>query len=512
MAEYAYPMDSKVTYNGNGVPSFDRAVTSAQLRGMISEIITNGVLMANNSNALRVIANGDNTVTVQPGLCVINGAIKKFTEPTIMLRDAFDSNDNSAKGIAICAQLSLIDRNIRLVFYRYKAQSAADLIPLNQLIRDDNIYAIQLANIYIAPGSVRIVQSNITDTRLNTDRCGAVSSISQFDTTNLYNQIQSDLASFKSTEQADFQEWFKNLQTVLDTNTAAHLQNEIDGLNNSKTQLENSIDTSWHALDHLYEGRDLTVVFASEIANYSDEWAWIQARLNNHNLRGIHVADYIPINIVAGGGAPAQVHKAEIAGINTYRRTGDGVNEVGYHIDWITRDCYSVPVKWNTENNNNGNSSNAQPFLASNLKNWLDTVVYPRLETKLKNVIKPKRVLAPTRYQSGTTLTDDNSWAWSSFDKLWVPFESEVFDTPVWSTKGFGYGQAVQYPIFANSYEHRMKGAGPDGGRTHWWLASANSGNTTNAVNVSYNGYSIIDNASNELLVPLCFRTMEDAS
>ena len=209
MAEYAYPMDSKVTYNGNGVPTFDRAVTSAQLRGMIGGIITNGVLMANNSNALRVIANGDDTVTVQPGLCVINGAIKKFTEPTIMLRDAFDSNDNSAKGIAICAQLSLIERNIRIVYYRYNAQSAADLIPLNKLIRDDNIYAIQLANIYIAPGSVKIVQSNITDTRLNTDRCGAVSSISQFDTTNLYNQIQSDLASFKSTEQAEFQEWFE---------------------------------------------------------------------------------------------------------------------------------------------------------------------------------------------------------------------------------------------------------------------------------------------------------------
>ena len=232
MAEYAYPMDSNVTYNGNGVPSFDRAVTSAQLRGMISEIITNGVLMANDSNALRVIANGDNTVTVQPGLCVINGAIKKFTEPNTMLGDAIDFNND--RGIAICALLDPIERDIRIVFYRYNAQSATDLIPLNLLDRDDNRYAIQLANIYIAPGSTRIVQGNITDTRLNTERCGAVSSISQFDTTNLYNQIQSDLASFKSTEQAEFQEWFENLQTVLDSNAAAHLQNEIDGLSSSK--------------------------------------------------------------------------------------------------------------------------------------------------------------------------------------------------------------------------------------------------------------------------------------
>jgi hypothetical protein len=167
---------------------------------------------------------------------------------------------------------------------------------------------------------------------------------------------------------------------------------KLDALPTS-TQLENSIDTSWHASDHLYEGRDLTVVFASEIANYSDEWAWIQTRLNTHNLRGIHVADYIPINVTAGGGAPAQVHKAEVAGINTYRRTGNGVNEVGYHIDWITRDCYSVPVKWDTENNNNGNSSNAQPFLASNLKNWLDTVVYPGLRRNSRTLLSRRECL-----------------------------------------------------------------------------------------------------------------------
>jgi hypothetical protein len=237
MAEYAYPMDSKVTYNGNGIPSFDRAVTSAQLRGMISEIITNGVLMANNSNALRVIANGDKSVTIQPGLCVINGAIKKFTEAKTMQVPVPASADTNYRGIAICALFDLNSRDIRLVHYIYSAESATDLIPLNgkdSIDRTDARYAIQLANIYIAPGYTRIVQSDITDTRLDTERCGAVSSISQFDTTNLYNQIQSDLASFKSTEQAEFQEWFENLQTVLDSNTAAHLQNEIDGLSGSK--------------------------------------------------------------------------------------------------------------------------------------------------------------------------------------------------------------------------------------------------------------------------------------
>ena len=267
---------------------------------------------------------------------------------------------------------------------------------------------------------------------------------------------------------------------------------------------------AWDGINRIMlPGRDLTVVFADEIADYSDEWAWIQARLDAHDVSGLRVGDYIPINIAANGGIAAETHKAEIAGINTYRRTGDSGHEVGYHIDWITRDCYSGTVKFNTTNINNGNANSPSPFLASNLKSWLDGTLYPLLDAKLKNVIKTKRILAPSRYQSGATLTDDNSWAWQDFDKLWVPLETEIFDCLVWSTKGYGNGQAVQYPIFANSYEHRMKGAGPGGARANWWTASANSGTSTYVVGVGDGGNSSGHHASGAFCVPVCFRTME---
>lgn len=273
----------------------------------------------------------------------------------------------------------------------------------------------------------------------------------------------------------------------------------------AKQETENA--EIWNAANRSFlPGRDLTVVFADEIANYSDEWAWVQARLNAHNVSGWRVGDYIPIVIQAGNGIAAETHKAEIAGINPYRRTGD--TEVKYHVDWITRDLYSGAVQWNTTNNNNGTEAEPSPFLASNLFDWLTNTLYPLLETKLKNVIKNKRILAPTRYSSGGPLTDDNSWAWKDFGPLWVPLEAEIFDQSVWSTKGYGNGQAMQYPIFANSYEHRIKGAGPGGSRAIWWTASAYSGYATYAVNVSRNGHSSYDTASGAVRVPVCFRTM----
>lgn len=284
---------------------------------------------------------------------------------------------------------------------------------------------------------------------------------------------------------------------------------DLGDKSNLTTTDKSSVVEAINELNSNYEGVDLTVKFANEIANHSNEWAWIQSRLDNHNVRDLHVGDYIPINIAANGGIAAETHKAEIAGINTYRRTGDSGHEVGYHIDWITRDCYSGTVKFNTTNINNGNASNSSPFLASNLKSWLDGTLYPLLDAKLKAVIKAKRILAPYRYQSGATLTDDNSWGWQDFDKLWVPLEGEIFDSLVWSTKGYGNGQAVQYPIFANSYEHRMKGAGPGGARPAWWTASATSGLSTSVVLVSNYGTSSYYSTSSAICVPVCFRTME---
>ena len=267
----------------------------------------------------------------------------------------------------------------------------------------------------------------------------------------------------------------------------------------------NELDLGIKSNLHVYNGRNLVTAYADEIAEYANEWAWIQDRLDTHHVEDLRAGDYIPI--VVG----SETHFAEIAGINTYYNTGDNGYIVGYHIDWITRDCYSATVQWNTTNNNNGTEAQKNPFLSSNLKSWLDGTLYPLLETKLKNVIKSKRVLAPYRYQAGQTLTDDNSWGWESFDKLWVPFEHEVFDSIVWSTKGYGNGQAVTYELFANSYTHRVKGAGPNGSRTYWWLASSISGGSTHVVSVDSCGHSHSDSASYAYRVPVCFRTMETA-
>ena len=269
-------------------------------------------------------------------------------------------------------------------------------------------------------------------------------------------------------------------------------------------------------------GQNLTVKFADEIKGYSDEWAWAKARRNAGNYAGMHVNDYIPITCSNG-----YVLKAQIAGINTY--TGYADQQVGNHIDFICKELWNNLHAMNKVNYNNGNANSPSPFLASDLNYWLnsmsgtvpnstsnpsvttevdyttDGVLY-YLPDKLKNQIITKRILLPSRYTAGSVLTADNSWAWQSTGKLWIPSEVEVYGAPCWGNSGYGMGGFVQYPLFAcNMNRAKLRCSSKD--RYTWWLLSANAGNSANFAYVTANGYANNNSATlTTIAAPVCFR------
>lgn len=101
------------------------------------------------------------------------------------------------------------------------------------IIRTAEQYDLKIAEISIPAGTTAITQALITDTRLDSTVCGIVTGVfQQVDTTTFYNQIQADLASFKSVNEADFTAWVNSLKDVLDADTAGNLLNLI---NNHKT-------------------------------------------------------------------------------------------------------------------------------------------------------------------------------------------------------------------------------------------------------------------------------------
>lgn len=250
---------------------------------------------------------------------------------------------------------------------------------------------------------------------------------------------------------------------------------------------------------HTYTERDLTTVFASEISGYSDVWAWIKARITAVNWDGLMIGDYIPFQM------NGQTVKAQIAGIDTYYGVMD--QAVGHHIDFISRDCFNATMKWNTTNTNQGTASENSPWLASNAYSVLNTTWYNYLPAALKSVIVEKRFLIETRYSSSGPLTASNSWKWANIGKLWLPSAYEIFGSNVWGTQGYSEGNAVQYPIFANSWQYRRKGAGNGGGRCDWWTLTPSGVSSAAVCFVFNNGrVNLIGAAGYEFREPVCFR------
>lgn len=59
------------------------------------------------------------------------------------------------------------------------------------LQRDADAYEIAIADVYVRAGVISVMQSNITDTRLNSELCGIVhGTIKQVDTTEIFRQYK----------------------------------------------------------------------------------------------------------------------------------------------------------------------------------------------------------------------------------------------------------------------------------------------------------------------------------
>lgn len=204
--------------------------------------------------------------------------------------------------------------------------------------------------------------------------------------------------------------------------------------------------------------------------------------------------------------------KLEVAAINPYLRFGD-TELTAQHILLCSRDCLPPTLQMRCNNSVWYNTAAVNP--------WLGTALYETLNNSENGIIslleataigpyvfkgpnnKGMRAMLPTMAAGAGSPTN---WAWSDRGRLFLPTEREVYGAPAWANAG-GYEAGSlynQWPIFAGTGRHIIKGAGDGGGRSAWWLESAASATTFAYVN-SY-GIAYNTNAANTYIrVPLCF-------
>lgn len=252
----AFPFTSKMTFDEKGWPQLDRGVTSEVLRKVLKNYYTNGVFGINDSTCLQVAASTDGsaTVKVKPGVCLIQGATG-YTEEEASLE--LTAGDTALPRIdTVVARLN-DNTDYRAIYLDIVIGTPATTPQPPALTRSDSIWEIGLANLRRAANSTIITNSEITDTRPDSSRCGYVTAINSLDTESLMQQLNAyydefvaqcetdynvsrqqyllqcqnivdDVRNFTDATEEEILVWFQSMKDQLTEDAAIHLQVQIN--------------------------------------------------------------------------------------------------------------------------------------------------------------------------------------------------------------------------------------------------------------------------------------------
>jgi len=313
----------------------------------------------------------------------------------------------------------------------------------------------------------------------------------------------------------------------------------IDSLKKDLSNLPVSSEDYIRAVtDGVYPPVDLTVKHTAEIASdfAGDEWAWIQSRIQSANWSGIHIGDYIPVQLSGGtiGGAVTiatnQQHYMQVAGIDTYYRSGD--TEIPHHIDFIALNTIETCSIWNGGNTNNGTSSEKNPFKSSRIyaicngvNNYSTSAqgslahglncssggILQMLPTACQNVLIQKRTWSEEQYNSSSQINYPSGYGWRDMGKIWIPHEVEICGYQPNSYNRNKDGGNIDnltrnltkmYPLFR--YQTRVKTGADTGARSNYWLCCPSGRASTNVCFVHADGV-VNQSTATTTTVSVCF-------
>lgn len=227
----SFPWDSIVTGfdEETGFPRYDRTYKAEELREVLKTFFSNGVFLQD-SEAFVVTPNEGMSVLVSSGRCFIQGdvGVEQSTRELLLQAPSFQDRIDT---IVLRWDANIDARSID-IYVREGVASATPVRPT--LTRTESVWELGVADIYIAKNAQSVSMERITDTRLETSRCGAVTPFASIDTTTFYNQIQAAIDARMAELQEQTDKAVDLAQSAIDGTIAGNLQNQIDGLQDEK--------------------------------------------------------------------------------------------------------------------------------------------------------------------------------------------------------------------------------------------------------------------------------------
>ena len=429
---------------------YDRVYLASQFAAYFASFIGNGVY-ASKSDKLQVIDQNPQGMSVQvlSGQGWINGYWYENTESISLSIDIADGVLNRIDSVVL--RLGFSERNMWLAV---KKGTPATSPSAPSVTRTADYYELQLATISIPAGSIKITQSQITDTRMNQNVCGWVTGVvDQLDTTTLFNQFEAYFEEFKQLNESEFTAWFDHIKGQLSEDAAGKIQLELDKTSDDFAVMKREIMAPYG-----YFGieQNLDTLMGYVRAGQWDKFA---------------IGDYF-IDTRTDG----QKVMWEVADKNGYLNCGVPPLESN-NIICVPRDCLEETQQYNTSNTNAGG------FAASLMPAALETIA-GTFSAKLQGYMATVRRMENNK----------GSWAWVS-RRISLPSVNEMLGHQGWSDQFSGGPVCHSLALFTGGNAHVMKGRGFNKSaisRQWYWLAdpSATKSNTENFCGVSYSGLS----------------------
>lgn len=250
----SFPWDSIITaWGDDGFPIYDRDYSASDWHEVYKTFFSFGVFMDSNE-ALQVTAGDGMNVLVSPGKNHINGVIGwEVNQRELSITSA--SSSDRIDTVVLRWNYNIEMRNIDLYV---KTGTASDVPKRAELTRSETVYELGLADIFIPKNTSAISNERITDTRLESERCGVVVPFAKIDTTTFYNQIQAALDKQVEELQDQTDKAIELSNAALNETIAGQLQANIDSVDDAKVDRSGDTMTGTLAIpSHSIELGDL---------------------------------------------------------------------------------------------------------------------------------------------------------------------------------------------------------------------------------------------------------------
>ena len=247
-------------------------------------------------------------------------------------------------------------------------------------------------------------------------------------------------------------------------------------------------DNNALSLNGGYDGRSIKDLLGC--STWDETYTALSAKKHSE-LGFLRLGDYLDVTLTSAAYTQQQTLRFVVADVDPYYQCGDTAIS-SHHIAFVAATPIAVAssvtgaantsyLQWNTTNTNNGTSSQAAPYMASNLYAW-EQKLASVLPSALSSALLEPRFLLETRYSSSGSLTDSTGWAWNTVGKIFSLSETEVYGQLVWGTKGWSVGMDAQLALFRHN-RWRLNDV-----RDFWWLRSVRGGSSSSVCDVDLGG------------------------